>query len=217
MLLYCVVEAVQNISSERPETRLKVDLRKNIITVTMPKGVYDRESLEDRLEKLSSRNENGCLIFTGHIDKDGYGQVSLKCKTLHVHRAVWIDKNGPIPEGMIVGHLCDDKYPTDSNENRKCFELSHLCLMTIKENIQRASALGRLKKTSGAFTAAKTSGENNVKAKLTGEIVLEIRNKLKDTQKYGNLALMAEEYGVQYQTLYKISKGILWNKPEFFP
>jgi hypothetical protein len=184
----------------------------------MPKGVYDRKCLEARiLERVSKNDETGCWIWTGYLDADGYGQISDKCKTVRVHKIMYEIKNGPIPIGLLAGHLCDDKYPIDSIENRKCCNPNHISPMTNKENIQRALTLKRLKKPTVPFTTARTSGENNVKAKLTAEIVLEIRTKLKDTQKYGDLKLMADEYGIQYQTLYKISKGTLWNKPEYYP
>ena len=67
-----------------------------------------------------------------------------------------------------------------------------------------------------AFKPGQMAGENNVQAKLTGEKVIEIR-KRGATAGYGDWPSLAEEYGVQYQTLYKIMKGKLWNKPEFFP
>jgi len=184
----------------------------------MPKGVYDRKPLEERVLALISKDETtGCWVFQGHIDKDGYGQISDNCKTVHVHRAMYIAKNGAIPAGYIAGHLCDEKYPADCKLYRKCCNPDHITPMTTKENIQRAVNLGRYVVTSGAFKKGEQSGENNIRSKLTGAMVLEIRTKLKDNTIYGDLRKMAEEYGIQYQTLYKISKGQLWDKPEYYP
>ena len=91
-------------------------------------------------------------------DKDGYQQVSLsdnegKQKTYKVHRVVWETFSGsPIPEGMQVNHINEDK--TDN----RFFE--NLNLMTPKENInwgtgieRRAKTMtnGKLSKKVGAF------------------------------------------------------------------
>jgi len=183
----------------------------------MPKGVYERQPVEDRiLEQISEDEITGCWVWNGYLDPDGYGQISYGGKTVRTHKIMYELKNGVIPRGMSAGHLCDDKYPKDCILYRKCCNPGHIKPMTNKENIQRASELGRLKITSGAFTANKTGGENNIKAKLTAEKVIEIRTKGSKAG-YGDWPKLAEEYGVQYQTLYKIMKGRLWNKPEYFP
>ena len=183
----------------------------------MPKGVYDRKPLEERILERTSKDETtGCLVWNGLLDKDGYGQISHGCKTVRTHKIMYELKHGAIPEGLIAGHLCDEKYPTDCKLYRRCCNPDHIKPMTTSENIQRASNLGRLVVTSGAFKPGQTGGENNVKAKLTGEKVIEIR-KRGATAGYGDWPSLAEEYGVQYQTLYKIMKGKLWNKPGFFP
>ena len=211
-----VLADLRNISSE--DLGLKKLTTSIIIKSIMPKGQYDRKSLEERVSALISKNETtGCWVFQGNIDKDGYGQISDKSKTVQVHRAMYIAKNGAIPAGHIAGHLCDDKYPADCKEYRKCCNPEHIRPMTTKENIQRAVTLGRYVVSSGAFKKGQQSGENNTKSKLTGLMVLEIRTKLKDDKNYGDLRKMAEEYGIQYQTIYKISKGQLWDKPEFYP
>ena len=183
----------------------------------MPKGVYDRKPLEERILERTSKDETtGCLVWNGLLDKDGYGQISHECKTVRTHKIMYELKHGAIPEGLIAGHLCDDKYPTDCKLYRRCCNPDHIKPMTNSENSQRASTLGRLVTSPALFKPGHGAGENNVKAKLTGEKVIEIR-KRGATAGYGDWPSLAEEYGVQYQTLYKIMKGKLWNKPEFFP
>jgi len=180
----------------------------------MPKGVYDRQSVEERILAQVTKDETtGCWVWNGLLDKDGYGQISDNCKTVRTHKRMYELNNGVIPKGMIAGHMCDDKYPNDCKNYRKCCNPEHIKPMTNKENIKRASELGRLKITSGAFTPTQTGGENNIKAKLTAEQVIELRRKSSTK----TAAELAEEYGIQYQTAYKILKGILWNKPDYFP
>ena len=215
MLLSCVVAGAPNISSEAPGPKIEwlFFYKINI----MPKGVYKRISLEERMLSHISKDETtGCWVWTGRLDQDGYGQTSDKERTVTAHRAMFEIKNGPITAGMVCGHTCDDKYPKDCKLYRKCCNPDHIRLMTNQENLDRMVELGRSHATAASFKPGQTSGENNIKAKLTGAKVIEIRTKAA-TAGYGDLNTLATEYGIQYQTLYKIIKGALWNKPEYYP
>lgn len=68
----------------------------------------------------------------------GYCQIPLwknkKCKILKIHVLVWTAFNGPIPSGMQVNHINEDK-----TDNR----LDNLNLMTPKENINWGSGIKR--------------------------------------------------------------------------
>lgn len=72
--------------------------------------------------------KTGRILKPGHT-KDGYLQVVLYCRgkkrTFKVHRLVWESFNGPIPEGMQINHLNEDK--TDCS-------LTNLSLVSAKEN-----------------------------------------------------------------------------------
>ena len=50
------------------------------------------------------------------------------------HRWVWEQTNGPIPPGMVIMHVCD---------NKPCVELSHLRLGTQADNLADCVAKGR--------------------------------------------------------------------------
>jgi hypothetical protein len=56
----------------------------------------------------------------------GYHQVRLKGKRWRAHRWAWELINGPIPEGLVVDHIC---------RNRACVAIDHLRVMTQQENI----------------------------------------------------------------------------------
>lgn len=74
-----------------------------------------------------------CRLWQGAVDRYGYGTLSGRGKGVsnnhHVkikaHRWIWEMAFGPIPEGKVVRHLCD---------NRLCFRISHLTLGTVAEN-----------------------------------------------------------------------------------
>lgn len=80
-----------------------------------------------------------------HLDKDGYYQIRLtgnegKQKSYLVHRVVYESVSGePIPEGMQVNHINEDK--TDN----RFFE--NLNLLTPKENTNWGTCVARRAKT----------------------------------------------------------------------
>lgn len=86
----------------------------------------------------SVRNKKtGRILKPGHT-KDGYLQVVLYCRgkkrTFRLHRLVWESFNGPIPEGMQVNHINEDK--TDCS-------LANLSLATPKENVNWGTKIKR--------------------------------------------------------------------------
>lgn len=72
-----------------------------------------------------------CWIWTGNHNSAGYGTYADAL----VHRLVWIEVNGEIPEGYEICHSCDVKL---------CVRPSHLFRGTHAENMADAHAKGRL-------------------------------------------------------------------------
>ncbi len=67
-------------------------------------------------------------------DKNGYGKLRRGKKWMLAHRQAWIDAHGPIPEGMLVLHKCD---------NPPCVNVNHLYLGTNKDNSRDMYDRGR--------------------------------------------------------------------------
>lgn len=70
--------------------------------------------------------EGPCHIFTGIIDRDGYGKIrpAPKAKRVSVHRYVWKKFKGYIPP-----------YPLDHQcRNRACCNVKHLRVVTERQN-----------------------------------------------------------------------------------
>ena len=65
----------------------------------------------DHLARKTRLDENGCLIWMGPVDQNGYGAMKFengpKRVTFRAHRAAYEMAYGPIPEGMFVCHSCD--------------------------------------------------------------------------------------------------------------
>lgn len=85
---------------------------------------------------------DGCWLWKGSLDKDGYGKFSVEQQTLRAHRIAWIISFGDIAPGLCVCHTCDQ--PT-------CVNPAHLWLGTPTENAADRDRKGRQAKgeTSG--------------------------------------------------------------------
>lgn len=78
--------------------------------------------------RVAVNAETGCWEFTG-AKRAGYGTVKAAAKLWLVHRLVREVHAGPIPNGMDLDHLC---------ENKACCNPDHLEVVTRAANMQRA-------------------------------------------------------------------------------
>ena len=106
---------------------------------------------DDRFEELRRtvrariRRDQGHWIWTGALGHptslSEYGLVNLttaerrarpgrRARSEWVHRYVWHELVGPIPEGLVVDHVCRETL---------CCQPSHLELVTLNENSRRAT------------------------------------------------------------------------------
>lgn len=76
----------------------------------------------------------GCWEFQGAIDSNGYGCVYIDGRRVRTHRVAYEADSGPIPEGLVIDHLCF---------NRRCINPAHLEAVTLGENTRRALRVGR--------------------------------------------------------------------------
>lgn len=82
-----------------------------------------------------TQRRGDCLIWTGYKSSGGYGRLSMgKKKVVQAHRYAWERTHGPIPEGVVIDHLCHTPL---------CVEVSHLRTATPAENGQHRSGAQR--------------------------------------------------------------------------
>jgi len=81
---------------------------------------------------------NGCWDWTGAMTSAGYGSFGAvtypKVRMISSHKWVWERSRGPVPEGMVLMHSCD---------NRRCVNLAHLSLGTVSDNNRDMCRKGR--------------------------------------------------------------------------
>lgn len=93
----------------------------------MPKGMYARQSPEDRFWKYVLVVES-CWEWIGDIDHKGYGRLSVGGRGVRAHRYAYELRRGLIPAGLTLDHLC---------RNRRCVNPAHLEPTTIGDNVRR--------------------------------------------------------------------------------
>lgn len=91
--------------------------------------------LADRFwPKVQINGPDDCWPWLASVHGGGYGQVSSGGRggtMLTAHRVAWELTRGPIPEGLVVDHLCN---------NRRCCNPDHLKPCTDRENVLRSNA-----------------------------------------------------------------------------
>lgn len=139
-----------------------------------------------------SVDENGCWLWTGWVQRNGYGCFKLGGRTgefVRAHRLSWMVWRGPIPDGLLVCHRCDV---------RRCVNPDHLFLGTPRDNSVDAFEKGRLK------IPTPLQGEQNSFAKLTSADVAAIRTSTESS------AALARRYGVDRSTVSVARRGLTW-------
>lgn len=118
----------------------------------------------------------------------GYGSAWHKNKQWRAHRLSYEAFVGPIPEGYVVMHLCN---------NTACVNPEHLQVGTQSENVQYAYTCGR----------ADRSGEHHHMHKLVEDDVLFIRYAASCGYRYNELATVL---GVTPSTVEDVAHNRTW-------
>lgn len=131
----------------------------------------------------------GCHVWPGSRDRDGYGTIRDGQVLRKVHRLVWSSTHGPIPDGGVICHTCD---------NPPCGNPDHLFLGTNASNQWDRRSKGR-----------QAAGSKNGRAKITEADVAEIRR----AYAAGGITqqVLADRYGIKQWAVSKIVNGIAWH------
>jgi hypothetical protein len=113
-------------------------------------------------------HKSGCWEWTGTLSAGRYGSFKVNGKQVKAHRWIYEQMRGPIQEGMVVCHSCD---------NAKCVNPNHLWIGTQNDNIQDCINKGRayhpkgFKKTKGILYGDMNPSRTHPESRPRGENV----------------------------------------------
>lgn len=101
------------------------------------------------VERLLARTAidpvTGCWLWTGRLDKDGYGIISINRKNKKVHRVGYEETRGQIPDGHTIDHGCHNRdhecCAGKGCMHRRCWNPSHIETATSGDNTLRGKGL----------------------------------------------------------------------------
>ena len=164
------------------------------------KGVTFWDRVYAHIQKNGS-----CLEFHGARDDCGYGRINRGGKLVRLHRAVWERDHGPIPDGMVIMHTCD---------NPPCINPLHLVMGTQTANIKDMWTKDRGARHFGnrhTFGKHINVGETHGLSKFTNADVVAIKKRLKDGEK---VVEIAKDFKVSRAAIYHIRRGDRWKHIE---
>ena len=101
---------------------------------------------------------NGCWMWTGPRSVHGRAILRSKGRSKYAYRVVWEELIGPIPDGLMCCHKCDEP---------ACVNPEHIFLGTAKDNMRDAADKGRL------IPPRAIVGERNPKAAPVSDAVID--------------------------------------------
>ena len=138
---------------------------------------------------------SGCFEVVSHVAKhDGYCYLAHNGLRMPAHRFVWEECFGPIPNGKVVCHSCD---------NRKCINPEHLWIGTQGDNLRDMYQKGRGR-------GGPPPGERNPSSKLSLKNVQEIRKFYQPRHPIFNAVALSRKYNVHPTSIRNVLRRKTW-------
>jgi hypothetical protein len=146
----------------------------------------------------------GCHEYRGGFFNDGYGSFWFEGTDWRAPRFAWFIVHGPIPDGMLVCHRCD---------NPPCVRLDHLFLGTVADNTRDMIRKGRKPIYTGEAWHERWKvdrrGDRSGSAKLTWPEVRAIRAAAASGERYRSIAA---RFGIGIANTSSIVRGHTWQE-----
>lgn len=108
-------------------------------------------TFEERLwAKVDRRGPDECWPWTGARKSDGYGHIAVNGHHKLAHRATYELLVGPIPDGLVIDHLCRVPH---------CVNPGHMEPVTLGENSRRGVGIKHAAEIRRARTHCKRGHE----------------------------------------------------------
>jgi len=154
------------------------------------------QDLAIRLCKGYVNGPNGCMNWTGAIDKWGYGVITIGSKIDGTHRTVLAHR---LSASVFSGFDLDSELcKLHKCDNPRCINPDHLFTGTVADNNWDRSRKGRNRYQ---------QGERGTKSKLKSNQVTEIRRLCSAGAKQNSVA---EQYGVNIRTIWALLTRRTW-------
>ena len=182
---------------ERPGVEAPEPLPDNPMEVGQPLADRHRTGKSPAFqfsEKFWSRvnQTDSCWLWTGAVDKDGYGMFYDSGNTHRAHRFAFAAALGWLPVDGVIMHSCDTP---------SCVRPIHLCAGTHEDNVRDKIRKGRLRVPAGA---------EHWRRRLTMEQVTRAREMYASggyTQ-----AEVARHFSVSAPTIHRAIKQLTWEE-----
>ena len=104
-------------------------------------------------------NGTPCFPWPG-LPSFGYGRIEIDGRNVQAHKAVYERAVGPVPEGMVLDHLC---------RNRICVNPDHLEVVTLGENTLRGTSFSAVNSRKTHCVRGHELDSENVRLRPRGE------------------------------------------------
>lgn len=138
-------------------------------------------------DRVAAPDRRGCRAWLGARSSTGYGNIRWQQRQRGTHAVAWELAYGPIPEGHLLRHKCD---------NRICCEPTHLLTGTHDDNMHDGVSRDRW-----------LWGEEHPNSKLTVEDVRAARTRHAAGT---SIRQLAREHGVDRKTMHYAVSGRTW-------
>lgn len=153
-------------------------------------GRFRRLPFWERVRLQTVEGPDGCHLFVGRTNEDGYARVGMCGKLVFLHRVMWERHNGPVPTGKEICHTCDV---------RSCVNPDHLFAASHLENIRDMWRKGR---------GRVFRGSDQAQAKLSEADIPTIRTRIANGD---TCAAIAADYQVSDAAIRNVKKFRGWS------
>lgn len=152
-------------------------------------------------------DENGCWRWQLCLNSAGYAKATINQKSWLVHRFSFVSTHGPVPEGLVLDHLC---------RVRDCVNPDHLEPVTRGENVLRGDTIasrnaskthcirGHLLPPDRICRACGRARQYPKKPRLSDAQVAEVVRRARHGERPEDLA---DEFGVSWSVIYMWRRG----------